>query len=55
MHSSSVLAGIPYKDILSICFAVRPLKYLTLLQIFFLEDMVCQDKYLVCYSVDSFF
>lgn len=54
MHSSSVLAGIPYKDILSVCFAVCPLKYLTFLQFFFLEDMICQDKYLFCYGVHSF-
>lgn len=45
----------PYKDIVSICFAVCLFNCLTLLQYFLLEDMIFRSKYLVCYSTGSFF
>lgn len=50
MHSSSVLAGILYQDILSICFGVCPFKMFNFIANFFPEGMICQDKYLVCCS-----
>lgn len=52
MHSSSILAGIPYKNTFIICFAAHPLKYF--IAIFF-RRYGLPRKILVCWSVDSFF